>query len=864
MPKREKMQAYPVAKAVRVVEPRRFLSEDLSLMNQAESLPTLPYRSVSYSPSRRVDMQRSQSATERAKNYVKTGTAEFFGVRADVDPLAKYYQRRLRLASKRCGPLKPECMSEERLQQVDLARSMPQIHDPLARPQGAMRGDSVDTSTASTRKGLYRFPSQSTARKRKDSVAKMTFVGLATMARSASRMRRGTEKHKKPPQYIRSRSFAPASVTEDVDFSVPPTPATAPFEHMEVPFSLSAPLTPAIDYDSSSLVDDVFFDVATPSPTVAAAMRFPTFPKPRLSDLPEEGGIPVVLPAPVPVSSRLYPDIPEVEYKPEPIWRRRDEPDSSRERTWRRRAPEVAAPMAVPRAVPMATEPSVGLQRIWDKVLDKALDNSDRRQLGVGMLGRFLNRKVRRDRINSDVKKQLEDFSDHRPYFTYWVTVVQIVVCIVSIAVYGLAPVGFSQTQKESLVFKPSLAFEPVGYLEPDNLWIGPKSADLIHLGAKYSPCMRKDKPTWDVIYAERAIERGSACCIRNDGSGCIQSTRSECNDVFSIWYTWENGAGPGGRSSGSVCGQDPRHCESPASAGAHAWKDDITAWPICKKVVKPEGTTKGLEHMSCDPIGRPCCIGIKGSCIITTRPYCDFVNGYFHEEATLCSQVSCMDEVCGMISFANPDYPDQFYRLWTSIFLHAGVVHCVLTVILHIFLMRDLEKMAGPVRIGIIYISSGIVGNMASAIFLPDRAEVGPAGSQLGLLGMLFVEVFQSWQLLLHPWIAILKLLLIFLVLIVIGLFPWVDNYAHIFGFAFGLLLSFALLPYVTFGEFDRRRKIATVVVSLLLALGLLAALIVLFYVVPIYDCKGCEYLNCIPWTDTFCKNYEIVISKS
>ena len=38
---------------------------------------------------------------------------------------------------------------------------------------------------------------------------------------------------------------------------------------------------------------------------------------------------------------------------------------------------------------------------------------------------------------------------------------------------------------------------------------------------------------------------------------------------------------------------------------------------------------------------------------------------------------------------------------------------------------MRDLEKMAGPIRIGIIYLGSGLAGNLASGIFLPYQAEV-------------------------------------------------------------------------------------------------------------------------------------------
>ena len=41
--------------------------------------------------------------------------------------------------------------------------------------------------------------------------------------------------------------------------------------------------------------------------------------------------------------------------------------------------------------------------------------------------------------------------------------------------------------------------------------------------------------------------------------------------------------------------------------------------------------------------IGHPCCIGIRGQCQITTKEFCDFVQGVFHDEAALCSQVLLM-----------------------------------------------------------------------------------------------------------------------------------------------------------------------------------------------------------------------------
>lgn len=52
-------------------------------------------------------------------------------------------------------------------------------------------------------------------------------------------------------------------------------------------------------------------------------------------------------------------------------------------------------------------------------------------------------------------------------------------------------------------------------------------------------------------------------------------------------------------------------------------------------------------------------------------------------------------------------------------------LLHCVVSVVFQMTILRDLEKLAGWVRISIIYILSGITGNLASALFLPYRAEV-------------------------------------------------------------------------------------------------------------------------------------------
>ena len=94
---------------------------------------------------------------------------------------------------------------------------------------------------------------------------------------------------------------------------------------------------------------------------------------------------------------------------------------------------------------------------------------------------------------------------------------------------------------------------------------------------------------------------------------------------------------------------------------------------------------------------------------------------------------------------------------------------------------------------------------------------------------------------------------------MLLVGFLPWVDNYANVFGFIFGFLLSYAVMPFVTFGPFDRSRKLLLIWVCLAAVLIMLSALIILFYVTPIYECKICEYLNCIPFTDDICTEQNI-----
>ncbi len=53
----------------------------------------------------------------------------------------------------------------------------------------------------------------------------------------------------------------------------------------------------------------------------------------------------------------------------------------------------------------------------------------------------------------------------------------------------------------------------------------------------------------------------------------------------------------------------------------------------------------------------------------------------------------------------------------------------------------------AGFLRTMLIYVISGLGGNVVSGIFAPNRVGVGADPSVYGLLAVHLVELFQAWQ---------------------------------------------------------------------------------------------------------------------
>nr|XP_061785983.1 inactive rhomboid protein 1-like isoform X3 [Nerophis lumbriciformis] len=99
----------------------------------------------------------------------------------------------------------------------------------------------------------------------------------------------------------------------------------------------------------------------------------------------------------------------------------------------------------------------------------------EKRPYGLGLVGRLTNRTYRK-RIDSYVKRQIEDMDDHRPFFSYWITFVHLLITILAVSIYGIAPIGFSQHETVDSVLRNQGVYENVKFVQQQNFWIGPSS----------------------------------------------------------------------------------------------------------------------------------------------------------------------------------------------------------------------------------------------------------------------------------------------------------------------------------------------------------------------------------------------------
>jgi len=198
-----------------------------------------------------------------------------------------------------------------------------------------------------------------------------------------------------------------------------------------------------------------------------------------------------------------------------------------------------------------------------------------------------------------------------------------------------------------------------------------------------------------------------------------------------------------------------------------------------------------------------------------------------------------------------------EWWRLFTAMFLHAGVVHLLVNMVAVIAVGISLEEDFGSLRIASLYLISGVTGNLLSANFLPLQMTVGASGSCFGLLGAALGDLLQNSHRVEEWCRQVIYLLSCACVSLMLGLLPLIDNFAHVGGFMAGTLAGLSLLveeTTVTRGG-DSVSRCCLACRSFVAANAgiLLGALIMLLSVLlvtatdPRGWCSFCESINCV-----------------
>ena len=135
-----------------------------------------------------------------------------------------------------------------------------------------------------------------------------------------------------------------------------------------------------------------------------------------------------------------------------------------------------------------------------------------------------------------------------------------------------------------------------------------------------------------------------------------------------------------------------------------------------------------------------------------------------------------------------------EWFRLFTSMFLHAGLLHILFnSYALYIFGLL-VEEEFGPWRFLTYYLVSGLAGNVATQIFYYDSLSLGASGAIFGLIGVQFSLGLKKETPFFMKSFTGLNLLPLILFNVLYGFIPGsgVNNAAHIGGFLAGMAFGY------------------------------------------------------------------------
>ncbi|MDE3143058.1 MAG: rhomboid family intramembrane serine protease, partial [Bacteroidota bacterium] len=169
-----------------------------------------------------------------------------------------------------------------------------------------------------------------------------------------------------------------------------------------------------------------------------------------------------------------------------------------------------------------------------------------------------------------------------------------------------------------------------------------------------------------------------------------------------------------------------------------------------------------------------------------------------------------------------------QWWRLFSSMFLHSGILHILFNMYALLFIGIFLEPLLGKKLFLIVYVCTGVIAGLASIYRHDLKVSVGASGAIFGLYGV-FLALLTTKYIDKKSRRGLLQSILLFVFYtLVSGMKPGIDNAAHIGGLLSGLIFGYT---FYFFHSIQKSEIISAVPIT---GSTLILFLLVLIFVKP------------------------------
>ncbi|PCH33876.1 rhomboid-domain-containing protein, partial [Wolfiporia cocos MD-104 SS10] len=243
-----------------------------------------------------------------------------------------------------------------------------------------------------------------------------------------------------------------------------------------------------------------------------------------------------------------------------------------------------------------------------------------------------------------------------------------------------------------------------------------------------------------------------------------------------------------------------------------------------------------------------PACMKNVSALPLDTRLAC------LNDTANPPNRVCTLEEICGFGGI-HTETPNQWFRFITPVFLHAGIIHYAINMLAQLTVSAQVEKEMGSVPFIVLYIASGIFGNVLGGNFaLVGVPSTGASGAIFGTTAIAWIDLFAHWRYIYRPARRLGWMIVELIIGIALGFIP-----SHLGGLLMGLLVGMAFYPIVSPSTRHRSIVLGFRLAAIPLAIVLFVVLIRNFYTSdPYAACSWCRYLSCIPTSaNDHCQGY-------